>query len=130
MAVLEVYSPGELNSGTGGSSAVSQFIANPWATSDNPASPVWIQCTPAGFTWGESDMAFGIGILQLTYVDANGYWAGTDYGNVSDLQDNLSTIGFFGLPTRLFVPAFISVEILVASYNCNAQGSVALYLWG
>ena len=130
MSVISIYSPPELDNTSLGVDAVSQFIANPFGTRDNPASPVWIQCTPTLADFGGGDITVTIGILQVTYVDNDGQVQNTQFGDVNDIAFNLSVSGEVSLPKRLYYEGFISAEILLLGYHAAAQGIVTLYLWG
>jgi hypothetical protein len=133
MPIVAVYSPGELNNAGGwGINAITQYAPNPWGNQENPSSNVWIQCTPAfaNFFGKADETDVGIGILEVDFVDNNGQVQRTQFGDTNDIFNNLSTTGEFNLPNRLYVNNFLSMTIILVSYNALLEGSVTLFLWG
>lgn len=135
MTVLNIFSPPMVsNTGGWGILETTQWIANPWATSKNPASAVWIQCTPA---WIEIDDLIGnvgIGILEVEFQDDNGQVGQQTWGYepvdtfTTDTAPSVAQEG--DIPTSLFVPKLLSLTVLLVGYNCPFFGTVTLFQWG
>lgn len=135
MTILSIYSPPSLNIlGPGYPSAVTQWVGNPFATEEHPASDVWIQCTPAWIVgYGLSDGATsvsGIGILEIEYLDAGGHIQQQAFGDVNDPTGNASLAGLASMPTRYYQSGFLSATILLLSENSAAYGTTTFFLWG
>jgi hypothetical protein len=122
MAVIAIYSPGyPLNDNT------TLFVPNPWATADNPASDMWIQCTANCASTDSGDGFLSVvGVIEYEYLDGSGQVQQVTFGDASDLND----VNIFALPPRLFVSQLLSVT---TAYICD-DGAIApcltLFLWG
>jgi hypothetical protein len=133
MTILAIFSPGPINNAGGwGITAVTQFVANPFATPGNPGSTVWIQCTPAAmeYYFGDDVGDAAIGVLEIEFLDQNGQIQTSTFGDVNDVTNNLSLDGIMGLPTTLAVTGFLSMTVLLLGYNVTTSGSVTLFEWG
>lgn len=122
MTVLNIYSPPHIT--TGGT--VTQFIANPWGSADNPASDVWIQCTMSAIQGGGDLWLMGFGIIELDFLDDNGQFQRTTFGDVS----NLGNVAPLDLPQRKFVRRMLSVTIAGLVGSGRARGMTTLFQWG
>lgn len=122
MTVLNIYSPPHIT--TGGT--VTQFIANPWGSADNPASDVWIQCTMSAIQGGGDLWLMGFGIIELDFLDDNGQFQLTTFGDVS----NLGNVAPLNLPQRKFVRRMLSVTIAGLVGSGRARGMTTLFQWG
>lgn len=122
MTVLNIYSPPHIT--TGGT--VTQFIANPWGSADDPASDVWIQCTMSAIQGGGDLWLMGFGIIELDFLDDNGQFQRTTFGDVS----NLGNVAPLDLPQRKFVRRMLSVTIAGLVGSGRARGMTTLFQWG
>jgi hypothetical protein len=122
MSVLNIFSPGQLNTGT----TVTQFIPNPWSSADNPAWDVWVQCTMSAIQVGGDLSLAGIGIVEIEFVDDQGQVQRTTFGDIT----NLSNVAPLDLQQRLFVPQMLSVTIAMIVGGGRATGITTLFQWG
>ena len=122
MTVLNIYSPPHIT--TGGT--VTQFIANPWGSADNPAADVWIQCTMSAIQGGGDLWLMGFGIIELDFLDDNGRVQRTTFGDVS----NLGNVSPLNLPQKKFVRRMLSVTIAGLVGSGRARGMTTLFQWG
>ena len=134
MTILSIYSPSPLNNISAYNlTAVTQFVGNPFATRGNPASTVWIQCTPAwmvgyGLSGGDISVA-GIGILEIEYIASDGSIQQTSFGDVNDPEFNTSLDALAAMPTRYAQTQFLSATILLLGLSVAAYGTVTFFQW-
>ncbi len=110
--------------------AATQRISNPYATRANPASDFWIQTTPGWTDGGGSEFVTGIGILEIEYLDANGYFQVLAFGDTGNIGNNLSDSAMKNLPTVWFQTNVLSVTVLLFAYRTWTTGTVSLFQWG
>jgi hypothetical protein len=122
MAVIEIYSPYyPLNDNA------TLFVPNPWATTDNPASDMWIQCTTnCATTFSGDGFLSVVGIIEYEYIDGNGQVQQVTFGDASDLND----VNIFALPARLFVSQLLSVTTAYICYDGTIAPCLTLFQWG
>ena len=121
MAVIAIYSPGELSTGT---SNTTQYVANPFASPGNPASTVWIECDVQPVNIWDTAAFVLWGIIEYEYMDSNGNIQQASFGDVN----NLSNSSY--LPTRMGVVNMVSVTLAFITVNVAGQCRVVLSQWG
>lgn len=114
MTVLNIFSPGQLTTGGGGDSWVTQFVSNPWGT-----TAVWIQCTTK-YVAGDGQSDFGI--QSIFFLDDNGQFQIQSFG------DDNSPFG--SLQSRLFVGKLLGVTVAAHTYDAAIEGTLTLFQWG
>jgi hypothetical protein len=130
MAILSIYHPGVLYPGALKIDAATQRISNPFATRANPASDIWIQTTPGWTDGGGPEFVTGIGILEIEYLDANGHFHVSAFGDTGNIGNNLSDSAMKNLPTVWFQTNVLSVTVLLFAYRTWTTGTVSLFQWG
>jgi hypothetical protein len=122
MTVLNIYSPGYPLSVN-----ATLFVANPWATSDNPAADTWIQCTTnlSSTDSGEGFLS-AVGIIEYEYINGNGQVQQVTFGDISDLAD----VNIFDLPAILFVRQLLSVTTAYIEDGGGIGPCLTLFQWG
>ena len=114
MAVLNIFSPGDLTSGGSGGRFSTQFVSNPFGVFDT-----WIQCTTK-YVAGDGQSDFGI--MEIEFIDGNGRLQRQTFA------DQGSVYG--ALVSRLFVPKLAAVTVAANTFDASIQGTLTLFQWG
>jgi len=121
MSVVNIFSPGVVV--TGGNTT--QFVPNPWATRNKPATDVWVQTAINGLNvWDTAALAV-FGIIEFESLDEHGHTQTKKFGDPHNLSHVLSD----ALPTRLFIPKMISVTLACLALNVGMIGEVTFFEW-
>jgi hypothetical protein len=121
MPVLNIFSPAVVVGGHN----TTQFVPNPWATKNKPATDAWVQTAINGLNiWDTAALAV-FGIIEFESLDDHGHTQTKKFGNPHDLNHVLSD----AIPTRLFIPRMVSVTLACLALNVGMVGEVTIFEW-
>jgi len=121
MSVQNIFSPSEVVTGHN----ATQFVPNPWATKNKPATDVWVQTAINGLVVLDTAAMAVFGIIEFEALDDHGHLQRKQFGNPS----SLSHVPSGSLPTRLFIPRMISVTLAALALNVGVVGEVTFFEW-